>query len=208
MTPRLVRLEQGTYPWFRWRQLGVGGSDVPSILGISPYEDGTPDRVLAEKLTGTLAEDNFAMRRGRMLEPVARAAYCLDAGVVVDPVCVEAAEEPWVRSSLDGHCPEEACAVKGGFIVEIKAPRWQDHDGTLTGIVPEYHLAQVQWQLLASGAAWCDYVSFNDGKRFEGGAELAVVRVWPDAERQRELYAACGEFWVRVLEARRQAKAS
>jgi putative phage-type endonuclease len=208
MRTRLLTLEQGTYQWFRWRQMGLGGSDIPAIIGVSPYDDATPERVVAEKLTGEMQEDNFAMRRGRMLEPVARAAYCEDAGVQVVPVCCESVEHPWVRSSLDGYCSEADCAVKGGFIVEIKAPRWEDHDSTLLGLVPGHHLAQVQWQLLASGAAWCDFVSFNNGKRFVGGRELAVVRVWPDEQRQRELFDSCRPFWARVEAERRTARAS
>lgn len=192
-----VELAQGTRPWFRWRDRGVGGSDVALIMGLSPYGDRTADDLLNEKVHGSEhagPDENFAMRRGRMLEPVAREAFEAEEGVSFPPACFESADRPWMHASLDGYSAD-------GVVLEIKCPKWQDHDLVLAGVVPEHFAVQVQWQLCVTGSTLAELVSYNPSKRFEGGAELAAVQVRADIERQREIYVACSRFWRRVTDA-------
>lgn len=197
--PTFRNYEQGSLTWFKWRQDGVGGSDVPAIVGISGYPDHTRERVMEEKLTGQLQEDNFAMRRGRRLEPVAREAYCEYRGIESEPVCVEDEDLIWPKASLDGWCPN---ACEHGLVLEIKCPKWQIHDWVLEGIVPDDYQAQVQWQLMVAQVRFADFVSFNSGKRFEGADQLAVVRLEADIEYQKQLFDQCEQFWQEVVHER------
>ena len=44
---RLINLEQGTYEWLEWRMGGLGASDAPVVMGVSPY---STSRTLWERL--------------------------------------------------------------------------------------------------------------------------------------------------------------
>lgn len=194
---RLVRLEQGTPAWKAWRYGGIGGSDAAAILGLSPYS--TREELLVEKATRLERESTFAMRRGNRLEPVARSLYCRNERCRAEPVCVEHDDATWMRVSLDGLCeaPE-----RDRWVIEIKCPSWQAHDIALAGLVPVHYQPQCQWQLLVTGLDRLDYVSFNDGVRFDLRDRLAVVPVAPDAEMQGRLLEECERFWQEVLTAR------
>lgn len=171
--------------------MGVGGSDLPAILGISPHADATEEAVFAEKTVGRERKRNWAMDRGIRLEPAARAAYRARHSIPVEPVCVEHPELPWVRSSLDGYWPP--------LVLEIKCLRWEDHDAFLQQVVPRHVRAQVQWQLLAACSGLAHVASYNPGKRFAGGQELALVPVGADRGEQDRLLEVAERFWKKVL---------
>lgn len=195
---RIVRLQQGTLEWHRWRYDGLGGSDLASILGVSPYEGCSPENVFAEKTRYVQKESTFAMRRGNRLEPIARDLFERRHGWKFDPCCVEHDDEPWMRCSLDG------LMVTGVMpqVLEIKAPAWQTHDEVLLGFVPEHFMVQMQWQLLVTGADLCHLVSINDGGRFAGKDQLAHVVVEADGEKQAAMLDVATAFWQRVMAAR------
>ena len=66
--------------WLQERRTGIGGSDVPAILGISPY--GSPYSVWADKL-GLLPERECseAMRQGADLEAYVSRRFCEETGL-------------------------------------------------------------------------------------------------------------------------------
>lgn len=205
---KLVEHQQGTPAWRLWRRSGVGGSDVASILGISPFADATREALLREKVTGVERETNFSMRRGTRLEPLARELYARRAGCTATPVCVEHPEAPWIRVSLDGLCrTHPKVAGERPWVAEIKCPAWHVHDDALQGVVRDYYLVQCQWQLFCCGLDRCDFVSFNDGQRFAENEQLAVVTLTTDAEVQGRCLEAAEAFWQEV-EAGRAALAA
>ena len=81
-------LQQGSTAWLAWRRGGVGASDAPAIMGVSPWMD--LDTLWLDK-TGRRRGgfSNHAMRRGQRLEPEARALYIRTTRVRVEPVCLE-----------------------------------------------------------------------------------------------------------------------
>ncbi len=205
---KIVSHEQGTPAWKLWRRAGIGGSDVAAILGIAPFPDATRENLLREKVTGAERETNFSMRRGTRLEPLARELYARHAGCTAVPVCVEHSDAPWIRCSLDGVCND--FPRRGGersWVLELKCPAWTVHDLALAGIVPEYYAVQCQWQLLACGLDRCDFVSFNDGRRFAEKDQLAVVTLRTDAEAQARCLEAAEPFWAEVLAGREKIAA-
>ena len=101
MSFELVDLKQGTRKWHRWRALGVGASDAPTVMGENPWK--SSGELQQEKLSPrhrTVMTD--AMERGAALEPIARAYYCDRRGTHVAPACVQNTVYPWMRASLDG----------------------------------------------------------------------------------------------------------
>jgi predicted phage-related endonuclease len=62
-------------------------------------------------------------------------------------------------------------------LVEIKIVKDNTFTEVLTSGVPDKHLKQIQGQLFATGALWCDYVCLNFNTK-----KFAVIRVEPDKE--------------------------
>ena len=110
------------------------------------------------------------MTRGIDLEPVAFAAYEGITGNLVQRSGFLAHTEHMAGCSLDGHIGD----YEG--ILELKCPKSATHLRYLRdGSMPSDHLAQVLHNLWITGAAWCDFVSFDD--RFPENLQLFRVRV-------------------------------
>jgi putative phage-type endonuclease len=187
--PYRRELTQGTTAWHAWRRGGVGASDAPAIMGVSPWMD--LDTLWLEK-TGRRpgAPSSLAMLRGQQLEPVARGLYVRTTRVPVAPVCLEHHLHRWMRGSLDG------LSADGRLVVEIKCPGARDHAVARAGRVPEKYVPQIQHLLAVSGAEVCHYWSFRD----DAGA---LVEVAPDGRYIGELIARERDFWRHVQEGRR-----
>lgn len=179
-----LEFEQSTDEWLSWRRGGIGASDAPVVMGLSPWQT---DGELFLLKTGQKAERpaNDAMQRGKRLEPVARLAYVNHTGIDVAPVCVQSCEHPWMRASLDG------LSADGRHVVEIKCPGEKDHRLAGSGSVPEKYYPQLQHILAVTGLGEIYYWSF----RFDHTVLLKV-------DRDEAFIAGLVEkevaFWARV----------
>lgn len=129
-----------------------------------------------ERLTGEPVPTyrNAAMDRGIEMEAEARDAYSFLRGVAVDE-CGYVAHPTIARC---GCSPDGYVGADG--LVEFKCPSsMQKHLESLRSAehAREYHW-QLQHQLMVTGRAWVDAVSYDP--RFPDGLQLAVVRVFPD----------------------------
>jgi len=68
--------------WLAERKKGIGGSDVGAILGVNPYRS-RMDVWLDKTGRGGEVADNYAMARGRAMEPFLRQAFCNETGLKV-----------------------------------------------------------------------------------------------------------------------------
>lgn len=190
--------------WLRWRAGGIGASDAPAILGVSPFAEQTP-LALWRRLTrqGPPIDCTYAMRRGQVLEPVARRMFEISQEIEVVSVCGQHDELDWMRASFDG------IDLLGETIVEIKCPDHPTHAEAAAGGAPAKYRPQIQHQLAVSGAARCAYVSLTEHRRFGASPEkprIAIVWVEPDTEYIRRLIEIESEFWQCVLERREPGK--
>jgi putative phage-type endonuclease len=176
--------EQSTEEWLSWRRGGIGASDAPVVMGLSPWQK---EGELLLLKTGQRLERpaNDAMQRGKRLEPVARLAYVNHTGIDVAPVCVQSREHPWMRASLDG------LSADGQHVVEIKCPGEKDHCLAASGCVPEKYFPQLQHILAVTGLGEIFYWSF----RFDHTVLLKVER---DESFIAELLEKEIAFWTRV----------
>ena len=172
--------------WLEWRRQGVGASDAPAILGVSPWS--TPYQTWRNKVFPREQKDNSSMKRGRDMEPIARAAFELKVGSFVYPENVENIEHPWLRASLDGLCKE------GLIMVEIKCPNKLDHATAVSGHVPEKYWPQCQHQLAVTGFPSMYYWSFDGTK----GAMVEVLR--DEAFIVEQLFPKLQQFWYHVID--------
>ena len=67
--------------WLKLRQIGIGGSDVAVLLGLSKWR--TPLDVYNSKIEAPEESDNASMEWGRRLEPVIREKYAEAVGTEV-----------------------------------------------------------------------------------------------------------------------------
>jgi putative phage-type endonuclease len=187
---KIVKVKQNSKDWRIWRTKGLGASDVPAVMGESPWT--TPFELWTQK-TGLLERpvpnqyQLSAMKRGTDLEPTVRKMFESQVGLPYPAVSAEHEEYEFLRASFDGY------NESNNTIVEIKCPNKVDHSKATEGQVPTKYISQVQQQLAISKAKLCYYVSW-DGK----SPSLAVVEVLPDLEMQKRITEACVDFWKRV----------
>jgi len=162
----------------------LGASDAPVVMGVSPWR--TPYQLWEDKLgLAPDAPDNYAMQRGRELEPVAREAYILETGNIVEPKMVNHPKINYMMANFDGITEDLQCAV------EIKCPGEKDHLLAKEGIVPEKYYPQLQHQLAVIGVNQLHYFSYRDG-------DTALIEVGRDESYIKRLVAEERKFWKYV----------
>lgn len=173
--------------WLNWRRQGIGGSDAPAIMGVSPYS--TPFQKWEEKVFDKTKKDNWAMRGGRFGEAEAKFEYQSLSGISVFPRNIESTEIDWLHASLDG------IDNKGDRIVEIKKTGEEDHEGALKGIVPAKYMPQCQHILKVTEKNSMDYFSSP-----VAGGPGVIVKVDRDSSYiESQLFPKEVEFWNMVL---------
>lgn len=184
---RKVELDQGSEEWLKWRRGLLTATDAPVLMGVSPYA--TPYKIWQRKIgQGREQEETEAMRRGKRDEPIARDWFNEEYGLDMQPCCVESESYNYIGSSLDGL---SAC---GKYILEIKSNGDQYHFGLRSGGIPDFHLMQMQHQLLSTDGQVEKgfYLSINKG-------EKVVIEVYPDKAWMDEYLPKAQEFWRKVV---------
>lgn len=117
-------------------------------------------RIVCERLTGQSQEDayvNAAMQRGIDKEADAFAAYEALTGQMALPVGFLS------HDTLPAGCSPDGQIGNFAGLLELKCPKTATHVGYLRGgKVPTAYLPQITHNLWISGAAYCDFFSFDD----------------------------------------------
>jgi len=181
------------------RKWTVGSSDVPSIVGMSPWSSGS--QVLERKLDPKKSEEKDAFKIGHKLErPVAELALELGKieGVSLVGGYTVIANE-WMSTTPDFYVlrtgsetyrkgkpiPEEQARV-----IEIKCVGWKQLSHWDWGKkVPEYVAVQCQWQMAVLGYSEITVVALL------GGGDIEVFPVPRDDLLIKRLKKECGAFW-------------
>lgn len=144
-SPTIVQLVQGSAEWLAYRRNMRNASETAAVLGVSPWM--TPYQLWLHKTGRTESKATAAMQHGTDMEPAARAAYEAETGSIMQPLVLQ---DGAYSASLDG------MDLDGQLIVEIKCPfRAQDSElwrQVRAGQVPDHYAAQIQHQLMVSGA--------------------------------------------------------
>lgn len=183
-------MQQNTAEWLEWRNKGIGASDAPIIMGVSPWK--TPYKLWLEKTTGQSDfQGNEATERGHALEDAARRCAEKQLSRLFLPHCKEHQKRPWMRASLDGISMDKE-------ILEIKCPYKpnrldSDHQKTKEGKIPEKYWPQLQHQLEVYGARKGWYFSFD-------GQEGVAIPFERDEKFISELLKKEKAFWECVQE--------
>lgn len=183
-------LEQRTPEWLAARAGNFTASRVGDIMaktktGPAASRKNMITTLAVERLTGSCVETytNFAMQRGVELEQEGLDAYSFEFGVAVEPAAYLVHPKiPRVGCSPDGLIGDDG-------MVELKCPAAMGKhlDALRTGAHAKEYRWQAQHQLFVSGREWVDMVSYDP--RFPDGLQLAIKRVFKNAEDQEELAA-------------------
>ena len=199
--------DQKSAEWFAARLGRVTASRVADVMAATKSGPAASRKnymmeLLCQRLTGK-SEEGFtsaAMQRGTDLEPIARSAYEVDAGVMV--------EETGLVLHPDGIAfgasPDGLVGVDG--LLEIKCPNTATHVEFLrTGKPDGKYLWQMSAQMECAGRVWCDFVSFDD--RLPGPLQYRRVRIERDDKKIAEMMAGIRSFLAELdeLEAEMQS---
>lgn len=153
-------VQQDSEAWHSERNKRIGASDVPIILGLSPYKTAT--QLWEEKLgLREKQASTFAMERGKRLEVVARQILKVEMGIYFEPKVFVDEHQDYLMASLDGYTIHNNHKI----IWENKAPKISEHLVTPNG-PPEKYYPQIQTQLMVSQADYCFFTTIveqNDG---------------------------------------------
>lgn len=150
---KIVKLTQGTPEWLAHRAAHFNASDAPAMLGISPHK--TRRQLLAEVSTGITPEVDAATQKrfnlGHRLEALARP---LAEGIIGEPLYPATGVSGRYSASFDGlTLGEDTIFEHKALNDELRAAFAADAPP------PGHYLAQVEHQLLVSGADRCLFMA-------------------------------------------------
>lgn len=172
--------------WLAERRKGIGGSDVPALLGLSQYRSEL-DLYLDKIGKSTDEESGEAALWGTLLEdPVAR-EWARREGVTVRRVgTIAHVERDWQRTNVDRAVV--GCPQHGRCFLEVKTRSAYVSD-QWTDVLPDDVEAQVQWSLAVTGLPAAHVAALIGGQR------LVSYTIEPDPVLMDQLTAIGARFW-------------
>lgn len=184
--------------WHEQRRTGLGGSDMPSVLGICPF-GGTPLGVWKAKVgLGSQGEEESPdTRRGKFLEPIIRDLYRQETGYTVthSDEIIRHPSETWAIAHLDGEIfpgDDENYLPEGPGIFEAKAPRIRGFVALEEYGVPPHYQVQVQHYMAVRGRLWTHFTAWN-AEAFR----LLIVLIERDQGLIDLMFEEGRNFWTR-----------
>lgn len=178
---RKIELDQGSLEWLTWRKGLITATEAGCIMGVNPYCSVYKSW---QRKIGLIAEqeETEPMRRGKRDEPIARDLFIKERGINMIPCCVESSTYNFLGASLDG------LSTCGRYLLEIKSQQ------NFNGVLPEYHYAQMQHQMLCSDGAIEKgyYVSHWEGKNI-------TLEVLPDHAWMKTYIEKATDYWKCVV---------
>lgn len=157
--------------WLELRRKYITASEVPIIMGRSPYR--TLQELVYEKTTGTmevLSQDKIDLfKKADDIEIKARESLIGD-GYNFEPQVILSKTVPDLLASLDGFDQNHNTILEVKYIGRAKLIKLEQDKN-----LPVHHYIQIQAQLLASGAKRCLYYA-SDSKN------IFLKNIEPDLE--------------------------
>lgn len=194
------RFIQGSDEWKNFRLGKVTASRVKDVMattksGPSASRKNYMMELLCERLTGTRQEGftSKEMQRGTDLEPLARASYEINTGLMAfETGCFSHPQIVGFIASPDGIVGESG-------LLECKCPNTANH---IAVIQSGKHDSQYEWQMLAqmacTGREWVDFVSFDD--RLPEPLQYACRRFKRDQDRIAAMEAEITAFLAELAQ--------
>lgn len=170
----IFNFPQRSEEWYKIRIGKITGSDFHTLMGNGETKKKLLLKKAVERITGKPQGDelkNSDIQRGVDLEDTARTYYEMETGNTVNQVGFIQLNE-YVGCSPDG-------LIGMDGILEIKCPRattFLSH--YLDDSIEKQYYTQIQFNMMITGAKWCDFVRYNED------FPLYIKRVKADKEYQ------------------------
>lgn len=198
-------IRSNTPAWLRRRQTGLGASEGPAILGLSPWV--SPRDVYLSKIAETIDDrQTEAMEFGHLMEPVARELFRRRHGlkssprylgkISRSPGLIRSLDHPHLMASLDAVITEPDGQAVPGQIKNVtgwKRDAWRDADGG----VPDDVKVQVIQEALVFGADHAWVLPMFGGNQFPEPIRVDVDREFADWWVEQS-----ATWWAEHVEAR------
>ena len=180
-----------TEEWLRWRQKGIGGSDVAPILGISKWSSAIDIWLSKTNQKRDEVVENEAMTWGKILEPVIRDRFREVTGrkVIEVHAILQNEEHPFMIADIDGLTTDdsgEPAILECKCVSEFKRSEWETD-------IPVYYRTQVEHYLAVTGLSTAFVAALIGGNTF------VIREVHADKEMQEMLVAIEADFWRKVV---------
>lgn len=184
-----LNLDQRTSEWHKWRAGIIGASDIPVIMGISPFKDATPLNLWKEKMGIKEPKiTTFAMQKGIDGEMSALEAHCAEYKMKMEPACFESDDYAFMGCSLDG------ITESGNILVEIKVPGKRTLELAKAGQIEGHYLYQVQYQLMITQAEIGHFYAYDE----DNGVGYTIT-ILPDPALWSLMVEAAKAFWQCII---------
>ena len=180
--------------WLRYRQAGIGGSDISALCGINKWK--SPLALWHEKTEKIEDEEteNLPAELGIFLEPFLKGKFekwikkeeDLDITVSSVPYILQHKTNKIALANLDGaflHPTKGLGVTEYKTTSEFNFKQWQDDN------LPDNYYLQVQWYLYVTNLKYC-YLSFLIGNR-----KFAVLVIERNEEVIKEIVEKADYFW-------------
>lgn len=169
----ITGIVQGSQAWHQHRANHFNASDCPAMLGISPFKKRS--QLLTELATGIAPEVNSATERrfadGHKFEELARPVAEQIVGEDLYPVV---GTEGKLSASFDG------LTMDGTICFEHKTLNASLRGITSASELPDHYRAQMEQQLMVSGAGKCLFMASTWGANDE---EIESMHVWYESDQ-------------------------
>lgn len=172
--------------WLNERKTYIGGSDVASIIGVSPWK--TSLELYQEKINGITENDNNYTEWGTLLEPIVADMYSKKTGnKVAEPIgLIRHKEYPFLAANIDRF-------VNGGeYILECKTAgfpmrsQWGEEG---TDDIPQSYYSQVAYYAAIADVPKVDIAVLI------GGNDFRIYRYMRNREVEDKLLQIAINFW-------------
>ncbi len=180
-----IQIQQDTNEWNEFRKNHIGSSDAPIIMGASPWTNSID---LWEEKIGFIKDKkpNFAMKRGKILEPLALEEFENQMHLLMMPKVFKSSDIEYISASLDG------ISFCNKIAVEIKCPGKKDHELALSGKIPDKYIPQLQHQLYVTELDKMYYFSYTPSTN-------KILEIYRNEEYIKILLEKEKIFWESVL---------
>jgi predicted phage-related endonuclease len=178
------------------RRLGLGASEIASVLNLNPYSD--PFAVYISKVDPIIQKPTVAQRRGHFLERGVAQWFAEDTGKEVEwfDQMEFHQQYPWMFASPDAWIIEAGVRVAE---LQIKTVGFRNVDdyGDGPDEVPIYTAVQCHWTMAVTDKPYCIVAALV------GLDDLRTYQIWRDKEIERVLIEEGDRFWHQVVLARK-----
>jgi len=182
------------------RKLGLGGSDIPIVLGLSSYK--TPYQLYLEKKETSISGDEMSPVQywGNQLEPVIREEFSKRNNVTIElPDTLIHPFHNFMRANVDGYIKEWDAVLEVKCANQFMAYEWGEpgcprHEGgeARSDVIPMAYLAQVAHYCIVTNATQAHIAVLI------GGHDYREYKYTRDTELENTIIEAASAFWNAV----------